>query len=90
MDDTGYLTVTVESISKGLAAAKRLASMKWKPCSSDPTLGRPVGVAARKSPQLPADPTFSVLSAATPRIAEAHLIIAIHLDLLTNHDFRSL
>ncbi|MFU0922427.1 RNA polymerase factor sigma-54 [Kluyvera sichuanensis] len=88
VDDTGYLTVTVEDILEGIgdeevgldeveAVLKRIQRFD------------PVGVAAKDLRDCLLI-QLSQFSPATPRITEARLIISDHLDLLANHDFRSL
>lgn len=88
VDDTGYLTVTVEDIHEGIgddeigldeveAVLKRIQRFD------------PVGVAAKDLRDCLLI-QLSQFSPDTPRITEARLIISDHLDLLANHDFRSL
>ncbi|MEZ2602023.1 RNA polymerase factor sigma-54 [Kluyvera intermedia] len=88
VDDTGYLTVTVEDIHEGIgddeigldeveAVLKRIQRFD------------PVGVAAKDLRDCLLI-QLSQFSPDTPRISEARLIISDHLDLLANHDFRSL
>ncbi|MFJ2974704.1 RNA polymerase factor sigma-54 [Kluyvera sp. NPDC087067] len=88
VDDTGYLTVTVEDIHEGIgddeigldeveAVLKRIQRFD------------PVGVAAKDLRDCLLI-QLSQFAPDTPRITEARLIISDHLDLLANHDFRSL
>lgn len=88
VDDTGYLTVTVQDILDGMgdeevtqeeveAVLKRIQRFD------------PVGVAARDLRECLLI-QLSQFAPQTPRLNEAHQIVSSHLDLLANHDFRSL
>lgn len=88
VDDTGYLTVTVQDILDGMgdeevtqeeveAVLKRIQRFD------------PVGVAARDLRECLLI-QLSQFTPETPRLNEAHQIVSNHLDLLANHDFRSL
>jgi RNA polymerase sigma-54 factor len=88
VDDTGYLTVPLEDILESMgdenvtmdeveAVLKRVQRFD------------PVGVAARDLRDCLLV-QLSQYAQDTPYLAEARLIISEHLDLLANHDFRSL
>lgn len=88
VDDTGYLTVPVEDILESIgddeieldeveAVLKRIQRFD------------PIGVAAKDLRDCLLI-QLSQFSSETPRLAEARLIVSEHLDLLANHDFRSL
>lgn len=88
VDDTGYLTVPLEDILESMgdenvtmdeveAVLKRVQRFD------------PVGVAARDLRDCLLV-QLSQYAKDTPYLAEARLIISEHLDLLANHDFRSL
>ncbi|GAA3611638.1 MAG: RNA polymerase factor sigma-54 [Gibbsiella quercinecans] len=88
VDDTGYLTVPLEDILESMgdenvtmdeveAVLKRVQRFD------------PVGVAARDLRDCLLV-QLSQYAKDTPYLAEARLIISDHLDLLANHDFRSL
>ena len=88
VDDTGYLTVPVEDIVESIgddeigleeveAVLKRIQRFD------------PVGVAAKDLRDCLLV-QLSQFAKETPWIDEARLIISEHLDLLANHDFRSL
>ncbi|UYU32356.1 RNA polymerase factor sigma-54 [Siccibacter colletis] len=88
VDETGYLTVPVDdilesigndelSLEEVLAVLKRVQRFD------------PVGVAARDLRDCLLI-QLSQYAKDTPRLAEARLIVSDHLDLLANHDFRSL
>jgi len=88
VDDTGYLTVPLEDILESIgdenvtmdeveAVLKRVQRFD------------PVGVAARDLRDCLLV-QLSQYAKDTPYLAEARLIISEHLDLLANHDFRSL
>lgn len=88
VDDTGYLTVTLDDILESMgddeieleeveAVLKRIQRFD------------PVGVAAKDLRDCLLI-QLSQFSKETPWIDEARLIISDHLDLLANHDFRSL
>ncbi|NUU66947.1 RNA polymerase factor sigma-54 [Enterobacteriaceae bacterium BIT-l23] len=88
VDDTGYLTITVQDILDGMgdeevtqeeveAVLKRIQRFD------------PVGVAARDLRECLLI-QLSQFAPETPRLNEAHQIVNDHLDLLANHDFRSL
>ncbi|MDX5629471.1 MULTISPECIES: RNA polymerase factor sigma-54 [unclassified Brenneria] len=88
VDNTGYLTVPLEDILDSIgdenvtldeveAVLKRVQRFD------------PVGVAARDLRDCLLV-QLSQFAVETPRLAEARLIVSEHLDLLANHDFRSL
>lgn len=88
VDDTGYLTVTLEDILESMgdeeidideveAVLKRIQRFD------------PVGVAAKDLRDCLLI-QLSQFDKTTPWLEEARLIISDHLDLLANHDFRSL
>ncbi|HKS34964.1 MAG TPA: RNA polymerase factor sigma-54 [Enterobacteriaceae bacterium] len=88
VDDTGYLTISLQDILDGLgndeigldeveAVLKRVQRFD------------PVGVAAKDLRDCLLI-QLSQFARETPRIDEARAIISDHLDLLANHDFRSL
>ncbi|EGO8358553.1 RNA polymerase factor sigma-54 [Escherichia coli] len=88
VDDTGYLTVPLEDILESMgdeeidideveAVLKRIQRFD------------PVGVAAKDLRDCLLI-QLSQFDKTTPRLEEARLIIADHLDLLANHDFRTL
>ena len=88
VDDTGYLTVSLQDILDGLgnddigldeieAVLKRIQRFD------------PVGVAAKDLRDCLLI-QLSQFARETPRIDEARKIVSDHLDLLANHDFRSL
>lgn len=88
VDDTGYLTVTLDEILESMgdeeieleeieAVLKRIQRFD------------PVGVAAKDLRDCLLI-QLSQFSKETPWLDEARLIISDHLDLLANHDFRSL
>ncbi len=88
VDDTGYLTVSVEDILESLG------NDDVTPEEVEAVLKRiqrfdPVGVAARDLRDCLLI-QLSQFSPQTPYLAQARLIIADHIDLLANHDFRSL
>ena len=90
VDDTGYLTVTVQDILDGMGDSDGDIGLE----EIEAVLKRvqrfdPVGVAARDLRDCLLI-QLSQFSAETPFLAQARQIVSDHLDLLANHDFRSL
>ncbi|EOY5418975.1 RNA polymerase factor sigma-54 [Cronobacter turicensis] len=90
VDDTGYLTVTVQDILDGMGdndddiGPEEIEAVLKRVQRFDP-----VGVAARDLRDCLLI-QLSQFSAETPFLAQARQIVSDHLDLLANHDFRSL
>ncbi|HGW6117986.1 RNA polymerase factor sigma-54 [Serratia marcescens] len=88
VDDTGYLTVPLEDILESLGdenvTLEEVEAVLKRVQRFDP-----IGVAARDLRDCLLV-QLSQYAKDTPYLAEARLIISDHLDLLANHDFRSL
>ncbi|KML70631.1 RNA polymerase factor sigma-54 [Pectobacterium peruviense] len=88
VDNTGYLTVPLgdilESIGDDEVTLEEVEAVLKRVQRFDP-----VGVAARDLRDCLLV-QLSQFDDSTPRLAEARLIVSDHLDLLANHDFRSL
>ncbi|EPQ1332478.1 MULTISPECIES: RNA polymerase factor sigma-54 [Serratia] len=88
VDDTGYLTVPLEDILESLGdenvTLEEVEAVLKRVQRFDP-----IGVAARDLRDCLLV-QLSQYAKDTPYLAEARLIISEHLDLLANHDFRSL
>ncbi|WP_024562564.1 RNA polymerase factor sigma-54 [Siccibacter turicensis] len=88
VDDTGYLTVPVEDILESIGndelSIEEVCAVLKRVQRFDP-----VGVAARDLRDCLLI-QLSQFAKETPRLAEAQRIVSDHLDLLANHDFRSL
>lgn len=88
IDDTGYLTVTLDEIRDSIGN-EELALDEVEAVLKRIQRFDPIGVGARDLRDCLLV-QLSQYSRATPLLAEAQLIIDQHLDLLANHDFRSL
>lgn len=88
IDDTGYLTVTLEEIRDGVGSDD-LALDEVEAVLKRIQRFDPVGVGARDLRDCLLV-QLSQYDADTPSLKEAHQIVSDHLDLLANHDFRSL
>ncbi|MEH2920742.1 RNA polymerase factor sigma-54 [Samsonia erythrinae] len=88
VDNTGYLTVPLEDILESIGdddvTLEEVEAVLKRVQRFDP-----VGVAARDLRDCLLV-QLSQYANGTPRLAEARLIVSEHLDLLGNHDFRSL
>ncbi|MEQ9867366.1 RNA polymerase factor sigma-54 [Pectobacterium aroidearum] len=88
VDNTGYLTVPLEDILDSIGdddvTLEEVEAVLKRVQRFDP-----VGVAARDLRDCMLV-QLSQFADSTPRLAEARLIVSDHLDLLANHDFRSL
>ncbi|KHS97995.1 RNA polymerase factor sigma-54 [Pectobacterium parvum] len=88
VDNTGYLTVPLEDILDSIGdddvTLEEVEAVLKRVQRFDP-----VGVAARDLRDCLLV-QLSQFADSTPRLAEARLIVSDHLDLLANHDFRSL
>ncbi|SLM61485.1 MULTISPECIES: RNA polymerase factor sigma-54 [Dickeya] len=88
VDNTGYLTVSLEDIRDSIGdddvTMEEVEAVLKRVQRFDP-----VGVAARDLRECLLV-QLSQFNSATPRLAEAKLIVSDYLDLLANHDFRSL
>ncbi|MEI7199635.1 RNA polymerase factor sigma-54 [Pectobacterium parvum] len=88
VDNTGYLTVPLEDILESIGdddvTLEEVEAVLKRVQRFDP-----VGVAARDLRDCLLV-QLSQFADSTPRLAEARLIVSDHLDLLANHDFRSL
>ena len=88
IDDTGYLTVTLEEIRDGVGSDD-LALDEVEAVLKRIQRFDPVGVGARDLRDCLLV-QLSQYDADTPSLKEARQIVSDHLDLLANHDFRSL
>ncbi|MEQ4532704.1 MAG: RNA polymerase factor sigma-54 [Mixta sp.] len=88
IDDTGYLTVTLDEIRDSIGN-EDLALDEVEAVLKRIQRFDPIGVGARDLRDCLLV-QLSQYSRATPLLAEAQLIVDQHLDLLANHDFRSL
>lgn len=88
IDDTGYLTVTLDEIRDSIGN-EELALDEVEAVLKRIQRFDPIGVGARDLRDCLLV-QLSQYSRATPLLAEAQLIVDQHLDLLANHDFRSL
>ncbi|QHM73665.1 RNA polymerase factor sigma-54 [Mixta intestinalis] len=88
IDDTGYLTVTLEDIRDSMGD-EEIALDEVEAVLKRIQRFDPVGVGARDLRDCLLV-QLSQFAADTPWLAEAQLIVSEHLDLLANHDFRSL
>ncbi|MGM3172765.1 RNA polymerase factor sigma-54 [Dickeya lacustris] len=88
VDNTGYLTVSLEDIRDSIGdddvTMEEVEAVLKRVQRFDP-----VGVAARDLRECLLV-QLSQFNSATPRLAEAKLIVSDYLDLLANHDFRAL
>ncbi|GKV89763.1 RNA polymerase factor sigma-54 [Pectobacterium carotovorum] len=88
VDNTGYLTVPLQDILESIGdddvTLEEVEAVLKRVQRFDP-----VGVAARDLRDCLLV-QLSQFADATPRLTEARLIVSDHLDLLANHDFRSL
>ncbi|MCU1803246.1 RNA polymerase factor sigma-54 [Pectobacterium parvum] len=88
VDNTGYLTVPLQDILESIGdddvTLEEVEAVLKRVQRFDP-----VGVAARDLRDCLLV-QLSQFADSTPRLAEARLIVSDHLDLLANHDFRSL
>jgi RNA polymerase sigma-54 factor len=89
VDDSGYLSLSLEDIRQGLEDEYDVDLAEVEAVLHRIQRFDPVGVAAR-------DPAeclllqLDALSAETPRLSEARNLLLRHLDLLANHDFNGL
>jgi len=88
IDDTGYLTVTLDEIRDSIGN-EEVALDEVEAVLKRVQRFDPIGVGARDLRDCLLV-QLSQYSRATPLLAEAQLIVDQHLDLLANHDFRSL
>ncbi|MDT0177062.1 RNA polymerase factor sigma-54 [Enterobacter sp. BRE11] len=88
IDDTGYLTVSLEDILDSMGD-EELALDEVEAVLKRIQRFDPVGVGARDLRDCLLV-QLSQFAPTTPMLAEARLIVSNHLDLLANHDFRSL
>ena len=88
IDETGYLTVTLDEIRDSIGN-EDLALDEVEAVLKRIQRFDPIGVGARDLRDCLLV-QLSQYSRATPLLAEAQLIVDQHLDLLANHDFRSL
>ncbi|MTD37907.1 RNA polymerase factor sigma-54 [Erwinia sp. CPCC 100877] len=88
VDDTGYLTATVQDILDGMGD-EEVTREEVEAVLKRVQRFDPVGVAARDLRECLLI-QLSQFAPETPRLYEAHQIVSGHLDLLANHDFRSL
>ena len=88
IDDTGYLTVSVQDICDSIGD-EELTLEEVEAVLKRVQRFDPVGVGARDLRDCLLV-QLSQYAADAPMLAEARLIVSEHLDLLANHDFRSL
>lgn len=88
VDDTGYLTVSAEDILESLGNSE-IGLDEVETVIKRIQRFDPVGVAARSLRECLLI-QLSQYDSQTPRLDEARLIVSDYLDLLANHDFRSL
>ncbi|WON76556.1 RNA polymerase factor sigma-54 [Serratia sp. UGAL515B_01] len=88
VDDTGYLTVPLEDILESMGDAN-ITMDEIEAVLKRVQRFDPVGVAAKDLRDCLLI-QLSQYAKDTPYLAEARLIVSEHLDLLANHDFRSL